>query len=98
MSDEESLFEAPDEAFEDGEEDSEEAAEEELIASHFPNEEVMAATNLYLREIAFAALITAAEEVHYARLVQKGDQDARRHMIAANLCRVVKIARRYANR
>ncbi|HLS98464.1 MAG: RNA polymerase sigma factor RpoS [Porticoccaceae bacterium] len=98
MSDEESLFEEPDEAFEDGEKDSEEAAEEELIASHFPNEEVMDAANLYLREIGFAALLTAAEEVHYARLVQKGDQDARRHMIEANLRLVVKIARRYVNR
>lgn len=98
MSDEESLFEEPEDTLEDGEEDAEEAVEEALTASHFPNEEVMDAANLYLREIGFAALLTAEEEVYYARLVQKGDQEARRHMIEANLRLVVKIARRYVNR
>ena len=98
MSDEESLFEEPEDTLEDGEEDAEEAVEEALTASHFPNEEVMDAANLYLREIGFAALLTAEEEVYYARRVQKGDQEARRHMIEANLRLVVKIARRYVNR
>jgi RNA polymerase nonessential primary-like sigma factor len=58
----------------------------------------MDAANLYLREIGYAALLTAQEEVHYARLVQKGDEDARHHMIESNLRLVVKIARRYVNR
>ncbi len=56
------------------------------------------ATRLYLREIGFSPLLTAEEEVYYARLAQKGDAKARRRMIESNLRLVVKIARRYMNR
>ena len=56
------------------------------------------ATQIYLREIGFSPLLSAEEEVHYGRLVQKGDQEARRRMIESNLRLVVKIARRYMNR
>jgi len=56
------------------------------------------ATRLYLNEIGFSKLLTAEEEVHYARLAQKGDVAARRRMIECNLRLVVKIARRYMNR
>ncbi|OUD13207.1 RNA polymerase sigma factor RpoS [Thioflexithrix psekupsensis] len=56
------------------------------------------ATRLYLNEIGFSALLTPEEEIHYARLAQRGDQAARKRMIEANLRLVVKIARRYMNR
>ncbi|HPQ26138.1 MAG: RNA polymerase sigma factor RpoS [Chromatiaceae bacterium] len=56
------------------------------------------ATRLYLNEIGFSKLLTAEEEVFYARLAQKGDVAARRRMIECNLRLVVKIARRYMNR
>jgi RNA polymerase nonessential primary-like sigma factor len=56
------------------------------------------ATRLYLREIGFSPLLSAEEEVHYARRAQKGDAAARRRMIESNLRLVVKIARRYMNR
>lgn len=56
------------------------------------------ATRLYLKEIGFSALLSAEEEVYYARLAQKGDASARKHMIESNLRLVVKIARRYMNR
>lgn len=36
------------------------------------------ATQLYLREIGFSPLLTAAEEIHFGRLVQKGDEAARK--------------------
>lgn len=56
------------------------------------------ATRLYLNEIGFSPLLTAEEEVKFARLAQKNDAAARRRMIESNLRLVVKIARRYMNR
>jgi len=56
------------------------------------------ATRLYLSEIGVSKLLTAEEEVYFARLAQKGDASARRRMIESNLRLVVKIARRYMNR
>ena len=62
------------------------------------NNAAVDSTQLYLSEIGFSPLLTAAQEVEYGRLVQKGDPDARRKMIESNLRLVVKIARRYYNR
>jgi RNA polymerase nonessential primary-like sigma factor len=56
------------------------------------------ATRLYLKEIGFSPLLTAEEEVYYARRSLKGDEASRRKMIESNLRLVVKIARRYMNR
>ncbi len=56
------------------------------------------ATQLYLNEIGFSPLLTAEEEVHFARLALKGDEAGRKRMIESNLRLVVKIARRYVNR
>jgi RNA polymerase nonessential primary-like sigma factor len=56
------------------------------------------ATQLYLKEIGFAKLLTAEEEVYYSRLAQEGDENGRKRMIECNLRLVVKIARRYLNR
>jgi RNA polymerase nonessential primary-like sigma factor len=58
----------------------------------------MDATRLYLSEIGFSPLLSAEEEVYYARLAQKGEESARKRMIESNLRLVVKIARRYMNR
>ncbi|MCA6061410.1 MULTISPECIES: RNA polymerase sigma factor RpoS [Oceanospirillaceae] len=58
----------------------------------------MDATQLYLNEIGFSPLLSAEEEVHYARLARKGDEMGRRRMIESNLRLVVKISRRYVNR
>jgi RNA polymerase nonessential primary-like sigma factor len=55
-------------------------------------------TQIYLGEIGYSPLLTAEQEVYYARLVQKGDKAARAKMIESNLRLVVKIARRYYNR
>ena len=56
------------------------------------------ATRLYLNEIGGSKLLTAEEEVCFARLAQRGDNGARQRMIVSNLRLVVKIARRYLNR
>jgi RNA polymerase nonessential primary-like sigma factor len=60
-------------------------------ASHDP-------TRIYLNEIGASPLLTAEEEVKFARLAQQGDEEARKRMIESNLRLVVKIARRYMNR
>lgn len=59
---------------------------------------VMDATQLYLSEIGFSPLLTAPEEVYYARRSLRGDEVARKRMIESNLRLVVKISRRYNNR
>lgn len=56
------------------------------------------ATRLYLAEIGFSPLLTAEEEIYFARRARRGDESARRRMIESNLRLVVKIARRYINR
>jgi RNA polymerase nonessential primary-like sigma factor len=71
--------------------------ERRYAAGEIP-ESQLDATRLYLNEIGFSKLLTAEEEVHFARLAQKGDVAARRRMIECNLRLVVKIARRYMNR
>jgi RNA polymerase nonessential primary-like sigma factor len=75
---------------EDRDTDESSAAEETYVPAD--------ATRLYLKEIGFSPLLTAQEEVFYARKAQKGDAAARRRMIESNLRLVVKIARRYMNR
>jgi len=56
------------------------------------------ATRIYLSEIGFSPLLSAEEEVYFARLAQAGEDAARQRMIESNLRLVVKIARRYMNR
>ena len=53
------------------------------------------ALELYLREIGRVKLLTREEEIALARRIKKGDEQAREHMIKANLRLVVKIARDY---
>ncbi|CAM4216459.1 RNA polymerase sigma factor RpoS [Pseudoalteromonas byunsanensis] len=56
------------------------------------------ATQLYLGEIGFSPLLSAEEEVYYARKALKGCEASRKRMIESNLRLVVKISRRYNNR
>ena len=58
----------------------------------------MDATQLYLGEIGYSPLLTAPEEVYYARRSLRGDEVSRKRMIESNLRLVVKISRRYNNR
>jgi len=79
--------------------DEVEEAEEKVTYSRGEvSERDLDATRLYLSEIGFSPLLTAEEEVYFARRIAKGDEDARKRMIESNLRLVVKIARRYLNR
>jgi RNA polymerase nonessential primary-like sigma factor len=80
-----------------GEEDSSDEAGEVYAAGEIP-EGQMDATRLYLSEIGVSKLLTAEEEVYFARRAQQGEVAARQRMIESNLRLVVKIARRYMNR
>ena len=50
---------------------------------------------MYLHEITRIPLLSAQREYEIARRVERGDRDARNHLIEANLRLVVSIARRY---
>ena len=56
------------------------------------------ATQLYLKEIGYTPLLSAEEEVLFARKALRGNEACRKRMIESNLRLVVKIARRYINR
>lgn len=59
--------------------------------------EMETSLKVYLQEIGQTPLLTPAEEVALAKRIQRGDAQARTHMIKANLRLVVKIAQDYAN-
>lgn len=90
------------EAYEEDSLEEKEEAEEVEATNQFTAGDVpegqLDATRLYLSEIGFSPLLSAEEEVYYARLAQKGEESARKRMIESNLRLVVKISRRYLNR
>jgi RNA polymerase primary sigma factor len=53
---------------------------------------------LYLRSIGRVPLLTAQEEVALAKRIERGDMDAKQHMVEANLRLVVSIAKGYLGR
>ncbi|MEO8091854.1 MAG: sigma-70 family RNA polymerase sigma factor [bacterium] len=53
---------------------------------------------LYLRSIGRVDLLTADQEIDLARLIERGDMQAKRHMVEANLRLVVSIAKGYLGR
>ena len=53
---------------------------------------------MYLKEIGRVPLLTAEEEVSLARRIERGDREAKRKLIEANLRLVVSIAKRYVGR
>ena len=75
-------------------------AEEEKVAPKLDLsvEPSLDSLRLYLREIGKVPLLTADQEVSLAKLIERGDMNAKRHMIEANLRLVVSIAKGYLGR
>jgi RNA polymerase primary sigma factor len=71
----------------------------EVPETHFTNESVAAMTTdslqLFLNEAGRYPLLTAAEEVELAKLIERGDAQAKDRMINSNLRLVVSIAKKY---
>jgi RNA polymerase primary sigma factor len=53
---------------------------------------------MYLKEIGRVPLLTAQEEVELAKRMERGDEEAKRKLIEANLRLVVAIAKKYVGR
>ncbi len=70
----------------------------ETVPSETTVEESPDATQIYLKEIGYTPLLSAAEERQFGRMALQGDPKARKRMIESNLRLVVKISRRYLNR
>ena len=51
----------------------------------------------YLKEINQIPLLTAEEEIKYAKLAEKGDEDAKNMLVNSNLRFVVNVAKKYQN-
>jgi RNA polymerase primary sigma factor len=69
-----------------------------MIGTQAQERGVATGLQIYLQEIKDDALLTAAEERELAAAIARGDKDARKRMIEANLRLVVKIARDYVGR
>src|SRR3954463_7372126 len=71
----------------------------DVTETHYSNETVAAMTTdslqLFLNEAGRYPLLTAAEEVELAKLIERGDQRAKDKMINSNLRLVVSIAKKY---
>jgi len=71
----------------------------EVAESTYTNESVAAMTTdslqLFLNEAGRYPLLTAAEEVELAKLIERGDKPAKDRMINSNLRLVVSIAKKY---
>jgi RNA polymerase primary sigma factor len=106
-SSEESRVEASAPVSDDGDEDavgqsngagSERESARRAVTLDLTVEPTLDSLRLYLRSIGRVELLTAAQEVALARRIERGDMDAKQHMIEANLRLVVSIAKSYLGR
>ncbi len=55
----------------------------------------MESLKVYLKEVRTIPLLTAEQEISLSKMVKKGNEEARKHMIRANLRLVINIAKKY---
>jgi RNA polymerase primary sigma factor len=70
------------------------------VEAHEPSEAGTSTDSVrtYLKEIGGVSLLSAKDEVRLAKLIEKGDHDAKNALIEANLRLVVSVAKRYMGR
>lgn len=88
-----------------GEEKNEEKSKGKGKEKNVPKEQLLDLQNIaddsvrmYLSEIGEVALLTAKEEVRFARAIAKGDRKAKEMLTVSNLRLVVSIAKKYIGR
>lgn len=59
------------------------------------NDDCSNSIKMYLREIGKIALLTADEEIELAKRIEAGDEEAKKHLVEANLRLSVSVAKRY---
>jgi RNA polymerase primary sigma factor len=83
----------------DDEIDPEEISESELVDLSIPDGiNVDDPVRMYLKEIGKVPLLSAQEEIKFAKLMEQGDNNAKKRLAEANLRLVVSIAKRYVGR
>jgi len=80
------------------EDDDEEEEDSELDLSIPQGVGIDDPVRMYLKEIGKVDLLTAEEEVSLAKRMEKGDMEAKRQLVEANLRLVVSIAKKYVGR
>jgi RNA polymerase primary sigma factor len=71
---------------------------DEPVAEERESSEAPDPVRTYLKEIGGVSLLSAKDEVRLAKLIEKGDVDAKNALIEANLRLVVSVAKRYMGR
>jgi RNA polymerase primary sigma factor len=77
-------------------EDNEEYAFDDLSVP--PGVKINDPVRMYLKEIGRVHLLSADEEIEFAKRIEEGDEEAKRRLAEANLRLVVSIAKRYVGR
>jgi len=78
--------------------EAEEKAKEEEEPADVEGISIDDPVRMYLKEIGKVALLTPDQEVDLAQRMEKGDEEAKRRLIEANLRLVVSIAKKYVGR
>jgi RNA polymerase primary sigma factor len=71
---------------------------DEIAVAQEGGEQVQDPVRMYLREIGQIALLTQPQEIKLARRAERGDDEARRRLVEANLRLVIAVAKKYVRR
>lgn len=77
---------------------SDEEEEPEAVVEPLEGVSIDDPVRMYLKEIGKVPLLNSADEIKLAKRMERGDEDAKRRLIEANLRLVVSIAKKYVGR